>query len=66
MGAMAMRDFLVGLGMLFVIEGLIFAAFPAGMRKAMRAALDSPETSVRILGLVMAVLGLVLIWYLRS
>lgn len=62
---MAMRDFLVGLGMLCVIEGLIFAAFPAAMRKAMKAALDSPETTSRILGLVMAVLGLILIWYLR-
>ncbi len=60
-----MRDFLVGLGMLLVIEGLIFAAFPAAMRKAMKAALESPETMSRILGLVMAVLGLILVWYLR-
>ncbi len=66
MGTMAMRDFFVGLGMLFVIEGLIFAAFPLEMRKAMRAALDSPDRLVRILGLVMAVLGLILVWYLRS
>ncbi|RTL47891.1 MAG: DUF2065 domain-containing protein [Bradyrhizobiaceae bacterium] len=60
-----MRDFFVGLGMVFVIEGLVFAAFPGGMRKAMQAAIDSPELTVRILGLVMAVLGLLLVWYLR-
>jgi uncharacterized protein YjeT (DUF2065 family) len=62
---MAIRDFLVGLGMLFVIEGLIFAAFPAAMRRAMKTALESPEMTSRILGLVMAVLGLILVWYLR-
>ena len=65
MTSVAVRDFLVGLGMLFVIEGLVFAAFPGAMRKAMKTALKSPETTVRILGLVMAVLGLGLVWFLR-
>lgn len=62
---MAIRDFLIGIGMVFVIEGLLFAAFPNMMRNAMRNALESPETLLRALGLAMAVLGVVLIGVIR-
>jgi len=59
------KEFLIGLGVLFVIEGLTFAAFPQAMRKAMMAALDHSETALRITGLVLAIGGLILIWFLR-
>jgi uncharacterized protein YjeT (DUF2065 family) len=60
-----MKDLFVGLGVLFVIEGLTFAAFPDAMRKAMKAALDHSETALRVMGLALAVAGLILIWFLR-
>jgi uncharacterized protein YjeT (DUF2065 family) len=60
-----MRDLLVGLGVLCVIEGLTFAAFPQAMRRAMEAALEHSEHALRIIGLGVAVVGLGLIWYLR-
>ena len=60
-----MKDFFVGLGVLFVIEGLTFAAFPVAMQKAMKAALDHSETTLRVMGLVLAIAGLILIWFLR-
>ena len=60
-----MKEFLIGLGVLFVIEGLTFAAFPNAMRKAMLTALDHSETALRLTGLALAVGGLVLIWFLR-
>ncbi len=62
---MAIRDFLVGIGMVFVIEGLLFAAFPSMMRNAMKNVLESPETLLRTLGLAMAVLGLILVGAIR-
>ncbi|MBN9600309.1 MAG: DUF2065 domain-containing protein [Afipia sp.] len=62
---MAIRDFLVGIGMVFVIEGLLFAAFPGMMRNAMKNVLESPETLLRGLGLAMAVLGVVLVGAIR-
>ena len=36
-------DFLVGIGMVLVIEGLLFAAVPHGMRSAMKSVLSSPD-----------------------
>ncbi|CAM5341712.1 hypothetical protein AFEL58S_01095 [Afipia felis] len=60
-----MRDLLVGLGVLCVIEGLTFAAFPQAMRRAMEAALEHSENLLRITGLAVAIAGLLLIWFMR-
>lgn len=62
---MAVRDILLGVGMVFVIEGLLFAAFPGAMRKAIEQTLAMPETPLRIVALVVAAVGLSLIWLLR-
>jgi uncharacterized protein YjeT (DUF2065 family) len=61
-----MSDFLVALGLVFVIEGLIFAAFPATTKRAMQAVLEAPDTSLRIIGIGSAVVGILLIWLIRS
>ena len=38
MRSIAFADFLIGVGILFVIEGLMFAASPSWMRRAMKSA----------------------------
>ena len=38
-----MTDFLVALGLVFVIEGLIFAASPGAAKNAMAHVLDTPD-----------------------
>jgi hypothetical protein len=60
-----MKELLIGLGVLCVIEGLTFAAFPQAMRRAMEAALEHSENLLRITGLSVAVSGLLLIWLIR-
>jgi len=58
-------DFLVGVGMVLVIEGLLFTAIPNWMRNAMKSAMASPDTMLRIVGFGSAVAGLILIWFVR-
>ena len=65
MRSIAFADFLIGFGILLVLEGLLFAAIPAWMRRAMKSALASPDNMLRIVGLISAVAGLVLIWLVR-
>ena len=60
-----MSDFLVALGLVFVIEGVLFAAFPIGIKRAMLAALDTTESRLRIVGLVSALAGVLIIWLVR-
>jgi uncharacterized protein YjeT (DUF2065 family) len=61
-----MTDFIVALGLVFAIEGLLFAAFPAALKRAMLSVLETPESALRIVGVVSAVLGIFLIWLVRG
>jgi uncharacterized protein YjeT (DUF2065 family) len=65
MRSVGFGDFLVGLGMVLVLEGLLFTASPHWMRSAMKSALESPDNILRVVGLVSAVAGLILIWLVR-
>lgn len=61
-----MTDFLVAVGLVFVIEGLVFAAFPGHAKKAIASVLETPDMSLRIIGIGSAVVGLVLVWLMRG
>lgn len=61
-----MQDFLVGLGLVFMIEGLVFAAFPGPAKQAVVAVLSTPEGALRVIGIVSAALGLLLVWLVRG
>jgi uncharacterized protein YjeT (DUF2065 family) len=56
-----MWEFLSALGLVFVIEGLIFAAFPGQAKKAIVSVLETPEASLRMIGLGSALGGLLLV-----
>ena len=65
MRSFAFADFLIGLAILFVIEGLMFAASPTWMRRAMKSAMATPDNILRAVGIGSAVLGLIMIWVIR-
>jgi len=61
-----MSDFLAALGLVFVIEGLVFAAFPAQAKRAMKSVLETPEASLRVIGLGSALIGVIVVWLVRG
>ncbi len=61
-----MSDFLAAFGLVFIIEGLIFAALPAHAKRAMASVLETPEASLRVIGVGSAVIGLALVWLVRG
>ena len=61
-----MYDFLAALGLVFVIEGLVFAAFPAHAKRAVQSVVETPEMTLRVVGLGSAVIGLILVWLIRG
>jgi uncharacterized protein YjeT (DUF2065 family) len=65
MRSIAFADFLIGVGILLVIEGILFLAAPGWMRRAMKSALASPDNILRMAGIGSAVVGLLLIWLIR-
>jgi len=65
MRSIGFGDLLVGVGIMLVLEGLLFTALPNWMRSAMKSALTSPDNILRGVGLASAVVGLILIWLVR-
>jgi uncharacterized protein len=44
------------------LEGILFAAFPLGTKRAMAAALDMPDGRLRVMGLLSAIVGVAIVW----
>lgn len=61
-----MIDFVVAFGLMAVMEGLLYAALPASMKKALRAVLDMPDLYLRMGGLVTMAIGVLIVWAARS
>ena len=60
-----MNDFLVAAGLALVIEGVLFALLPGKARDAMRQAAETPPDILRLVGLVSAIAGVIVIWVTR-
>lgn len=61
-----MGDFLVALGLVFAIEGILFAAFPNVTKRALAHVLETPDSVLRIMGIASAVIGVMIVWVVRS
>jgi uncharacterized protein YjeT (DUF2065 family) len=61
-----MWDFLVAIGLVFAIEGLLFAAFPAPVKRAMEQVQETPDGILRVIGIASAVIGVLLVWLVRG
>jgi uncharacterized protein len=60
------NDFIVALGLVAVIEGLLYAAAPSLMRKAVEQVLRLSDTYLRLGGIVAMLLGVVIVWSIRG
>jgi uncharacterized protein len=61
-----MSDLAVALGLVLVIEGLLWALSPELGRKLLAAAAETPEASLRRAGWVAVGLGAILVWLVRG
>lgn len=60
------EDFLAALGLVFVIEGLVWALFPGFARHLVRMAEQTGESQLRIGGLVAVAFGVLVVWLIRG
>jgi len=61
-----MTDLIVGLGLVLVVEGLLWAAFPSAGRRMLDVASRTPEPSLRIGGAIALLLGVAVVWLVRG
>jgi uncharacterized protein YjeT (DUF2065 family) len=61
-----MSDFLTALGLLFVLEGLIYGGAPDMAKRVAVEVQQLPESTLRIVGFACMALGLGIVWLVRG
>jgi len=61
-----MTDFLVAVGLVMVIEGLLWAAAPQLGLRLLAAAVQMPEQTLRAAGVAAVIGGFVIVWLVRG
>ena len=61
-----MNDFLDAIGLVLVIEGLVYCGFPSFARRLAEEVRVSPDTVLRVGGLIAMLAGVLLVWFVRG
>ena len=61
-----MDDLFVGLGLVFVIEGLLWSLAPGLGLRLMKLAARVPEMELRVSGVIAVALGVLVIWLTKG
>lgn len=61
-----MELFLCVVGMVMVVEGLPYFAFPEKMKSVMAVVQQQPDTVLRIFGAFLTLLGLIIVYFARN
>lgn len=61
-----MKDFATALALVFVIEGMLYSAFPEGMKRLVVQVGTLPPSALRATGLLAACLGVAAVWLIRG
>ena len=61
-----MRELIIAFGLLLFIEGILYALFPSKMKSILLKAKDAKESQLRIGGLIFALIGFGIIWYVKN
>ena len=60
-----MRELIIALGLILFIEGNLYAIFPSKMKNMIMKLKEATDNQLRTGGLVFAVIGFFIIWYLK-
>jgi hypothetical protein len=61
-----LNDLIAAVGLVLVLEGCLYALFPGGLKRMMEMAQRIPEGTLRLGGLLAAVVGLFVVWLARN
>ncbi|MEI5678030.1 MULTISPECIES: DUF2065 domain-containing protein [unclassified Mesorhizobium] len=61
-----MSDFIAAMGLVLVIEGLIYGGFPSLAKKLASEVLLVPENALRVAGLAAIAIGVAIVWIARG
>ena len=60
-----MNEFIIAIGLVLFIEGLLCALFPSKIKNMSKIIEKMPVSNLRSTGIVFALIGFILIWYIK-
>ena len=61
-----MKELIIAFGLLLFIEGILYALFPSKMKNMLKKLELVKVNQLRIGGLIFAIIGFVIIYYIKS
>jgi uncharacterized protein YjeT (DUF2065 family) len=59
-------DLLTAIGLVLILEGLLYGAFPSIGKRLGEMLQTTPEETLRVIGIGSAMAGLIIIWFVRG
>ena len=61
-----MRELVIAFGLFLFIEGILYALFPAKMKSMLKKLELVKDSQLRVGGLMFAVMGFIIIYYIKN
>ena len=61
-----MIEFIIAIGLVLFIEGLLCALFPSKIKNMSKIIETMSANNLRLIGTIFATIGFILIWYFKS
>ena len=61
-----MNELIIAFGLFLFIEGILYAIFPSKMKNMLKKLEMVKESQIRTGGLIFAIIGFVIIYYIKS
>ncbi|MCR4267130.1 DUF2065 domain-containing protein [Nitratireductor sp. ZSWI3] len=61
-----MNDFIAALGLVLVIEGLVYGGMPRLAKRLAEQVIEMPESTLRTAGITAMIAGVFVIWFIRG
>ena len=60
-----MKELIIAFGLFLFIEGILYALFPSKMKSMIKKINEVNDSQIRTGGFIFALLGFIIIWYLK-
>jgi uncharacterized protein len=61
-----MKELIVAFGLFLFLEGILYALFPSKMKNILLKLKEVNNTQLRSGGLIFAIIGFIIIWYIKN
>ena len=61
-----MKELIIAFGLFLFIEGIVYAIFPSKMKNMLKKLETIKDNQLRISGLIFAIIGFVIIYYMKN